>query len=79
MTASWTRIALSTANVHASAIGIEIIEAVCDTIGTSIAPAGAIFGACLRDARTLGSHFIVGGGKITAQTRFGLLEDSYLV
>jgi hypothetical protein len=67
--------------VHASEIGIEIIEAVCDTIGTSIAPAGAIFGACLRDARTLGSHFIVGGGKLelVAQMRFGLLEDSYLV
>jgi hypothetical protein len=76
-----TRIALSTANVHASTIGIEIIEAVCDIIGTSIAPVGAIFGACLRDARTLGSHFIVGGGKLelAAQMRFGLLEDSYLV
>jgi hypothetical protein len=68
-------------HVHASAISIEIIEAVCDTIGTSIAPVGVIFGACLRDARTLGSHFIVGGGKLelTAQMRLGLLEDSYLV
>jgi indole-3-acetate monooxygenase len=76
-----TRIALLTANVHASAIAIEIIESVCDTVGTSIAPAGAIFGACLRDARTLGSHTAVAGGKLelAAQMRFGLLEDSFLV
>jgi len=76
-----TRIALLTANVHASAIAIEVIGSVCDTIGTSIAPTGAIFGACLRDARTLASHTAVGGGKLelAAQMRFGLLEDSYLV
>jgi alkylation response protein AidB-like acyl-CoA dehydrogenase len=76
-----TRIALLAANVHASAVAMEIIGSVCDTIGTSIAPAGGIFGACLRDARTLGSHTAVGGGKLelAAQMRFGLLEDSYLV
>jgi len=76
-----TRIALLTANVYASAIAIEIIEAVCDLIGTSIAPAGAIFGACLRDARTLGSHTSISGSKLelAAQMRFGLLEDSFLV
>jgi alkylation response protein AidB-like acyl-CoA dehydrogenase len=76
-----TRIALLTANVHASATSIEIIESVCDIIGTSIAPAGAIFGACLRDARTLGSHTAVVGGtlELAAQMRFGLLEDNFLV
>jgi alkylation response protein AidB-like acyl-CoA dehydrogenase len=76
-----TRIALLTANVHASATAIEIIESVCDLVGTSIAPAGSIFGACLRDARTLGSHTAVSGGKLelAAQMRFGLLEDSFLV
>ena len=76
-----TRNALLTANVHASVTAVEIIESVCDTIGTSIAPAGAIFGACLRDARTLGSHTAVSGSKLelAAQMRFGLLEDSFLV
>jgi alkylation response protein AidB-like acyl-CoA dehydrogenase len=76
-----TRIALLTANVHASAAAMEIIESVCDAVGTSIAPAGAIFGACLRDARTLRSHTAVAGGKLelAAQMRFGLLEDSFLV
>ena len=76
-----TRIALLTANVHASATAIGIIESVCDIVGTSVAPAGGIFGACLRDARTLGSHTAVSGGKLelAAQMRFGLLEDSFLV
>ena len=76
-----TRIALLTANVHASGTGIGIIESVCDIVGTSIAPAGGIFGKCLRDARTLGSHTAVSGGKLelAAQMRFGLLEDSFLV
>ena len=76
-----TRIALLIANVHASTTAIKIIESVCDIVGTSIAPAASIFGACLRDARTLGSHTAVGGGKLelAAQMRFGLLENSYLV
>lgn len=76
-----TRIALLTANVHAVTTAIEIIGSVCDTVGTSIAPAGGIFGACLRDARTLGSHIAVGGSKLelAAQMRFGLLENSFLV
>ena len=76
-----TRIALLTANVHASATAIEIIEAVCDIVGTSVAPTGAIFGACLRDARTLGSHTAVSGSKLelAARMRFGLLEESFLV
>ena len=53
---------------------------VCDIVGSSIAPAGAIFAACLRDdARTLGSHGAVGGHKLelAARMRFGLLEDSF--
>jgi alkylation response protein AidB-like acyl-CoA dehydrogenase len=76
-----TRITPLTANVHASATAIGIIESVCDIVGTSIAPAGAIFGACLRDARTLGSHVTVSGTnlELAAQMRFGLLEDSFLV
>jgi hypothetical protein len=76
-----TRIALLIANVHASTTAIEIIESVCDAVGTSIAPAGGIFGACLRDARTLASHTAVSGDKLelAAQMRFGLLENSFLV
>jgi indole-3-acetate monooxygenase len=76
-----TRIALLTANVHASTTANEIIASVCNIIGTSIAPAGGIFGACLKDARTLGSHTAVAGKKLelAAQMRFGLLENSYLV
>jgi hypothetical protein len=76
-----TRVALLTANVHASTTANEIIGSVCDIIGTSIAPSGAIFGACLRDARTLGSHRAVSGVKLemAAQMRFGLLENSFVV
>ena len=36
-----TRIALLTANVHASTTAIEVIGTVCDIVGSSIAPAGA--------------------------------------
>jgi alkylation response protein AidB-like acyl-CoA dehydrogenase len=76
-----TRIALLTANVHASTTAIEVIGTVCDIVGSSIAPAGAIFAACLRDARTLGSHIGVGGHKLelAARMRFGLLEDSFAI
>lgn len=76
-----TRVALLTANVHASTTAIEIIGSICDIVGTSIAPAGGIFGACLRDARTLGSHTALSGRKLelAAQMRFGLLENSFLV
>ena len=74
-------IALLTANVHASTTAIEVIGTVCDIVGSSIAPAGAIFAACLRDARTLGSHGGVGGHKLelAARMRFGLLEDSFAI
>ena len=74
-----TRIALLTANVHASTTAIEIIGTVCDIVGSSIAPSGAIFAACLRDARTLGGHVGVGGHKLelAAKMRFGLLADHF--
>ena len=67
-----TRIALLTANVHASTTAIEVIG-MPDIVGSSIAPAGAIFAACLRDdARTLGSHGAVGGHKLELAAGFGL-------
>ena len=70
---------LLTANIHASRTAIELVETICDVIGTSIAPASGIFGACLRDARTLGSHVAVGGHKLelAARLRFGLIENSF--
>jgi hypothetical protein len=45
------------------------------------APAEGNFGACLRDARTIGSHIAVGGHRleVAAQLRFGLLENSLAV
>jgi alkylation response protein AidB-like acyl-CoA dehydrogenase len=69
-----TRIALFVANIHASTTATKIVESVCDIVGTSVAPAKGIFGACLRDARTLGSHVAVGGHRleVAAQMRFGL-------
>lgn len=72
------RIALLAANAHASATAIEIVESVCEIVGTSVAPARGIFGACLRDARTIGSHASLGGGilELAAQMRFGLIQDS---
>lgn len=76
-----TRIALLTANIHASTTAIDIIEAVCDIVGTSVAPANGIFGACLKDARTIGGHGAVNGYKLetAAQMRFGFLEDSFAI
>lgn len=76
-----TRITLMIANIHAATTAIDIIEAVCDIVGTSVAPAGGIFGACLRDARTLGGHIGVAGHKLelAARMRFGLLEDSFSI
>jgi alkylation response protein AidB-like acyl-CoA dehydrogenase len=74
-----SRIALATANIHASTTSTAIVETVCDLVGTSVAPAKGIFGACLRDARTIGSHVAVGGHRLelAAKLRFGLLEDSF--
>jgi alkylation response protein AidB-like acyl-CoA dehydrogenase len=75
------RTALLSANAYASATAIEIIDSVCEIVGTSVAPARGIFGACLRDARTIGSHVSVGGAmlELAAQLRFGLIQDSIWV
>ena len=75
------RLALFAANVHASASATRIIGSVCDVVGSSVAPAHGIFGACLRDARIIGSHAVLSGPKveIAAQMRYGLLEDSFWV
>jgi len=40
------------------------VEAVCDFVGMAVASAGGIFGACLRDVRTLGSHIAIGRHKL---------------
>jgi alkylation response protein AidB-like acyl-CoA dehydrogenase len=74
-----SRIALTTANIHASTASTAIVESVCDLVGTSVAPAKGIFGACLRDSRTIGSHVAVAGHRLelAAKMRFGLLEDSF--
>ncbi len=76
-----TRLALFTANAHASAMATKIIESVCDVVGTSVAPARGIFGACLRDARTIGSHAAVSGPglEMAAQLRAGLIEDGFWI
>ena len=76
-----TRLALFTANAHASATATKIVESVCDMVGTSVAPARGIFGACLKDARTIGSHAAVSGPglEMAAQLRFGLVEDGFWV
>jgi indole-3-acetate monooxygenase len=75
------RLALFAANVHASASATRIIGSVCDVVGSSVAPVRGIFGACLRDARIIGSHAIISGSKIeiAAQMRYGLLEDSFWI
>jgi alkylation response protein AidB-like acyl-CoA dehydrogenase len=68
---------LSSANIHASSSAINIVESVCDIVGTSIAPSRGIFGACLRDTRTIGSHIAVNPAKfeLIAQMRFGLTDE----
>lgn len=73
-----TRIALFVALIHASATATDIVGTVCDIVGTSVAPATGIIGACLRDARTMGSHLAVSAHRleVAAQLRFGLLENS---
>jgi alkylation response protein AidB-like acyl-CoA dehydrogenase len=66
--------ALASANVHAAATAIDVVQSVCDVISTSIAPSRSIFGACLRDARTIGSHIAVNPVKLEliAKMKFGL-------
>jgi alkylation response protein AidB-like acyl-CoA dehydrogenase len=68
--------ALGCANVHAAATATEIVESVCDVISTSIAPSRSIFGVCLRDARTIGSHIAVNPVKLEliAKMKFGLAD-----
>jgi alkylation response protein AidB-like acyl-CoA dehydrogenase len=68
--------ALGCANVHAAATATDIVESVCDVISTSIAPSRSIFGACLRDARTIGSHIAVNPVKLEliAKMKFGLAD-----
>ena len=72
-----TRLRLLAANAYASATSINIIESMCEIVGTSIAPARGIFGACLRDARTIGSHASISGAMVEmgAQIKFGLTTD----
>jgi alkylation response protein AidB-like acyl-CoA dehydrogenase len=68
--------ALASANIHAASTSTAIVESVCDVVGTSVAPSRSIFGACLRDARTIGSHYAVNPVKLElmAKMRFGLVE-----
>jgi alkylation response protein AidB-like acyl-CoA dehydrogenase len=68
--------ALGSANVHAAATATDIVESVCDVISTSVAPSRSIFGACLRDARTIGSHIAVNPVKfeLIAKMKFGLTD-----
>jgi len=68
--------ALGSANVHAAATATQIVESVCDVISTSVAPSRSIFGACLRDARTIGSHIAVNPVKfeLIAKMKFGLTD-----
>ena len=72
-----TRLRLLAANAYASATSINLIESMCEIVGTSIAPARGIFGACLRDARTIGSHASISGAMVEmgAQIKFGLSTD----
>jgi alkylation response protein AidB-like acyl-CoA dehydrogenase len=70
-----TLVRLALANVHAARTGTEIVQTICDLAGTSVAPARGIFGACLRDARTMGSHIAVNPSKLEtiAGIRFGIV------
>jgi alkylation response protein AidB-like acyl-CoA dehydrogenase len=68
--------ALTSANIYAVATATDIIQSVCDVISTSIAPSRSIFGACLRDARTIGSHIAVNPAKLEliAKMKFGFTD-----
>jgi indole-3-acetate monooxygenase len=75
-----TRIALLTANVHASTTAIEIIGSVCDTVGTAIAPAGGfLVRVCGMPGPSAAISPSAGALELAAQMRFGLLENSFLV
>jgi indole-3-acetate monooxygenase len=68
--------ALASANIYAAATATDIVQSVCDVISTSIAPSRSIFGACLRDARTIGSHIAVNPVKfeLIAKMKFGFTD-----
>ena len=72
------RFALHLAIVHAAATATEIVESVCDVVTTSIAPSSSIFGVCLRDARTIGSHGAVNPVwlEVIARMKFGLTDSN---
>jgi len=76
-----TRLRLLAANVHASETATGVVDTVAASVGSSVAPAGSPFAACLRDAHTLGSHIVVGPGmqEHAAKIRFGLIEETLLV
>lgn len=76
-----TRLRLLAANVHASETATDVVDTVAGLVGTSIAPAGSTFAACLRDAHTLGSHIVVGPGmqEHAAKIRFGLIDETLVV
>jgi alkylation response protein AidB-like acyl-CoA dehydrogenase len=67
---------LASANVLAAAAAIDIVDVVCDIVGTSVAPARSLFAACLKDARTMGSHLSVNPAKfeLIAQIRLGMVD-----
>jgi indole-3-acetate monooxygenase len=70
-------IAVLSANIYAAATATEIVQSVCDVISTSVAPSRSIFGACLRDARTIGSHIAVNPVKfeLIAKMKFGFADS----
>jgi alkylation response protein AidB-like acyl-CoA dehydrogenase len=76
-----TRLRLLAANAHASEAATSVVDKVAGMVGTSIAPAGSAFAACLRDAHTLGSHIVVGQGmqEHAAKIRFGLIDETLVV
>ena len=76
-----TRLRVLAANVHASETATQVVDTVAALVGSSIAPAGSDFAACLRDAHTLGSHIVVGPGmqEHAAKIRYGLIEETLMV
>jgi alkylation response protein AidB-like acyl-CoA dehydrogenase len=76
-----SRLRLLAANGHAAGVATQVVDTVVSTVGSSVAPAGSAFAACLRDAHTLGSHIVVGPGMLehAAKIRFGLIEETLMV
>lgn len=67
---------LLSANVLSTAASTSIVQVVCDIVGTSVAPARSLFGTCLKDARTMGSHRAVSPAKfeLIARIRLGMVD-----